>query len=61
MDMMNNAHKLLYKLIGHLGRLRQPGLIRARAHQESADTSTLSSVQNATARAARKNPWILAG
>ena len=59
--MMNTAYRQLRKLMQHLGLVRTPAMIKARSMEQRLDHNAMSPVQRATARAARKNPWILAG
>jgi hypothetical protein len=59
--MMKTAYRQLRKLMHHLGLVRTPGLNKARSPEPRLDSNAMSPVQRSTARAARKNPWILAG
>ncbi|WP_020681056.1 hypothetical protein [Marinobacterium rhizophilum] len=59
--MMNTAYKQLRNLIHRLSLVRTSRLSEARSQEHNADSGALSGVQNDMARAARKNPWILAG
>jgi hypothetical protein len=59
--MMNTAYKKLRNLMHRLNLVRTPRQKQARSPEYNADRGDMSRVQNDTARAARKNPWILAG
>ncbi|UTW11326.1 hypothetical protein [Marinobacterium rhizophilum] len=59
--MMKTAYEQLRKLMQHLGLVRTPSLGKARSPERNPDNAAMSPVQRSSARAARKNPWLLAG
>jgi hypothetical protein len=59
--MINTAYKKLRNLMQRLSLVPTTRQNKTRPPEYSADRGDMSRVQKDTARAARKNPWILAG